>query len=48
MKLMLAWLCYQLGDIISITLMRFGIGYSLYNKLMLFSGKLDDKGVIWK
>ena len=48
MKLALAWVCYCVGDLISITLMRFGIGYSLYNKLMLLSSDLDDKGVIWK
>jgi len=48
MKLALAWICYWIGDLMSITIMRYGYGYSLYNKLMLFSGKLDDKGVIWK
>jgi len=48
MKLALSWICYWIGDLISITLMRYGYGYSLYNKLMLLSSDLDDKGVIWK
>jgi hypothetical protein len=48
MKLALAWICYWIGDLISITLMRYGYGYSLYNKLMLLSSDLDDKGIIWK
>jgi len=48
MKLAIAWICYRIGDFISITIMRYGYGYSLYNKLMLLSSDLDDKGVIWK
>jgi len=48
MKLAIAWICYWIGDFISITIMRYGYGYSLYNKLMLLSSDLDDNGVIWK
>ena len=48
MKLALAWVCYLAGHIISETILRFGYGYSIYNKLMLFSSDLDDNGVIWK
>ena len=48
MRLVLAWICYMVGHIISETILRFGYGYSLYNKLMLLSVNLDDNGVIWK
>ena len=48
MRLALAWICYWLGHAISETILRLGYGYSLYNKLMLLSSDLDDKGVIWK
>jgi len=48
MKLALSWLLYHIGDILSYGVSRYGYGYSLYNKIMLLSSYLDDKGVIWK
>ena len=48
MKLVLSWVCYAIGHVISETILKLGWGYSLYNKLMLLSSDLDDKGVIWK
>jgi len=48
MKLALSWLLYHIGDILSYGVSRYGYGYSLYNKIMLLSSDLDDKGVIWK
>ena len=48
MKLALSWLLYFLGDIISCTLLRTGIGYGLYKTLMLWSVELDDKFDVWK
>lgn len=50
MRLLLSRILYHIGDIISLTSMRFGdgYGYSLYNKIMLLSVDLDNKGIIWK
>jgi len=48
MKLALSWLCYQMGDLISVTLMRWGYAYSIYNKLMIWSSALDEHGKIWE
>ncbi len=48
MKLALSWLLYFLGDIISRTLLRMGLGYGLYKTLMLWSLELDDKFDVWK
>jgi hypothetical protein len=48
MKLALSWLLYFLGDIISRTLLRMGLGYGLYKTLMLWSVELDDKFDVWK
>jgi hypothetical protein len=48
MRLAIAWICYWLGDLISVTLMRFGYGYRAYNRLMLLSVDFDDNEVIWK
>jgi hypothetical protein len=48
MKLALSWICYQIGDLISLTLMRFGYAYSVYNKMMIWSSALDEHGKIWK
>ena len=48
MKLALSWICYAIGNAINETILRFGWGYSLYNKLMLLSSDLDDKGRIWR
>ena len=50
MKLLLSRIFYVIGDLISITTMRWGdgYGYPLYNKLMLWSVDLDTHGKIWK
>jgi len=48
MKLALSWVLYWLGDIISRTILRLGIGYGLYKTLMLWSVELDDKFDVWK
>jgi len=48
MKLALSWVLYWLGDVISSTILRLGIGYGLYKTLMLWSVELDDKFDVWK
>ena len=48
MKLALSWVLYWLGDVISRTILRLGIGYGLYKTLMLWSVELDEHGKIWK
>ena len=48
MKLALSWGLYWLGDVISRTILRLGIGYGLYKTLMLWSVELDDKFDVWK
>ena len=48
MKSLLSLICYAIGDLISLTTMHLGIGYSVYNKLMLWSSDLDEHGIIWK
>ena len=50
MKLFLSKFLYHIGDIISLTTMRFGDGYGwkVYNKIMLWSVDLDVNGKIWK
>ena len=48
MKLVLSWVMYWLGDVISRTILRLGIGYGLYKTLMLWSVELDDKFDVWK
>jgi hypothetical protein len=48
MKLALSWLLYRLGDTISRTILRLGIGYRFYSKVMLLSSDLDKHGKIWK
>jgi len=48
MKLALSWVLYWLGDVISRTSLRLGIGYGLYKTLMLWSLELDDKFDVWK
>jgi hypothetical protein len=48
MRLALSWVLYWLGDIISRTILRLGIGYGLYKTLMLWSLELDDKFDVWK
>lgn len=46
----LSRILYHIGDIISLTIMRFGDGYGwkVYNKIMLWSVDLDQNGKIWK
>ena len=48
MKLALSLILYWLGDVISRTILRLGIGYGLYKTLMLWSLELDDKFDVWK
>ena len=48
MKQTLSWILYYLGDVISRTILRLGIGYGLYKTLMLWSVELDDKFDVWK
>ena len=48
MKQSLSWILYYLGDVISRTILRLGIGYGLYKTLMLWSVELDDKFDVWK
>jgi hypothetical protein len=48
MKQALSQLFYFLGDTISRTLLRAGIGYVLYKTFMLWSIELDDKFDLWK
>jgi len=48
MKLALSWVLYWLGDVISRTILRLGIGYGLYKTMMLWSVELDDKFDVWK
>lgn len=39
---------YHLGDIVSITLLPLGVGWWLYQKLMLISVDLDKNFDVWK
>jgi hypothetical protein len=50
MKILLSYIFYIIGDIISRTFMFWGDGYGfkIYNKVMLWSINLDKKGLIWK
>ena len=50
MKFLLSYFFYIIGDIISKTIMFWynGYGFKIYNKLMLWSVQLDNKGRIWK
>jgi len=50
MRYLLSYFLYMIGDVISITIMNWGDGYGfkIYNKVMLWSVDLDDKGKIWK
>lgn len=50
MNLLLSKILYHIGDIISLTTMRWGDGYGwkVYNKIMLWSVDLDKNGKIWK
>jgi len=44
----LAWVLYWIGDLISMAFMRFGWGYSIYNRFMNWSLKFDKTDEIWK
>ena len=50
MKLLFSHILYIIGDIISNTTMRWlnGLGFGLYQKVMLLSVDLDIDGKIWK
>jgi hypothetical protein len=48
MRLILSYILYFIGDIISVTLMSYGFGFKIYNKIMLWSVDLDNEGKIWK
>jgi hypothetical protein len=48
MSLFLSWILYHIGDIYSKFMVRSGIGYKFYSKVMLLSCHLDKKGQIWK
>jgi hypothetical protein len=48
MKQALSRLFYFLGDTISRTLLRTGIGYGLYRTFMLWSLELDERFDVWK
>jgi hypothetical protein len=39
---------YYLGDLVSITLLPLGVGWKLYQKLMLISVDLDKNFDVWK
>ena len=39
---------YYLGDFVSITLLPLGVGWKLYQKLMLISVNLDTDFKVWK
>ena len=44
----LAWTLYWIGDFISNTILRFGWGYRIYNKVMGWSLSLDIVEAIWR
>jgi len=48
MRLILSYILYFIGDIISRTLMFWGYGFKIKNKVKLWSVDLDTKGRIWK
>jgi hypothetical protein len=50
MRYSLSLLLYYIGDIISLTSMMWfnGLGFKLYQKVMLLSVDLDKEGKIWK
>lgn len=50
MRHFLSLLLYYIGDIISITTMVWfnGLGFKLYQRVMLLSVDLDKEGKIWK
>lgn len=50
MRIIASYILYFIGDTISRTTMFWGNGYGfkIYNKVMLWSVDLDNKGKIWK
>jgi len=50
MKFLLSYILYKIGDLISITTMKWGngFGYTLYSKVMHMSVNLDTNNKIWK
>jgi hypothetical protein len=48
MKLALAWILYHIGDKFSYFMMKTGLGYGIYCRIMLMSCKLDKNCAIWK
>jgi hypothetical protein len=48
MKIVLSYILYIIGDIISRTIISYRFGFKLYNKIMLLSVDLDTEGRIWK
>jgi hypothetical protein len=50
MKIILSYILYFIGDIISRTTMQWlnGFGYSIYSKVMNWSVELDNQHKIWK
>jgi hypothetical protein len=48
MRLILSYILYFIGDIISRTFMFSQYGFKIYNKIMLWSVDLDHDGKIWK
>jgi len=50
MRIVLSYILYLIGDIISRTIMFWGdgCGFRIYNKVMLWSVDLDTEGKIWK
>jgi hypothetical protein len=39
---------YHLGNIVSVTILPLGVGWKLYQKLMLISVDLDTNFDVWK
>lgn len=50
MKIILSYICYFMGDLISRTIMLWGDGhgYRVYSALMMWSMHLDKQAKIWK
>lgn len=48
MKLLFSYFLYYIGDIISLTTLKFGYGYSIYRLCMIWSCDLDPAGKLWK
>lgn len=48
LKIGLSYVTFYMGDLISRTTLRYGIGYRAYSRLMLWSSNLDTNDRIWK